>query len=432
MLSLFGSVSEVSAKVKVVPANEHGESGDAEGTYFHLYAEYQVDGSELLVFDLQISCGSHTFKEGRVVRGYLPALYAKKTASGAAVMLATPRICDAIRYAEDRKVVDKSDFQRSWQRVLDGNFIPFTIWFEDAEDLTYGFGYPVAGSFDNPASPLKFIDTKIGPSTEKAFSAWFEVDGENLLKELQLGSRFVTSEHDQAYWAIFDPAKQLLPLSCFGVAVTAHEDGASAEWVRQFYLDDRPRYWLAPESLPDTDKEGKPSKQSLVPYSSDQYYGSSPSQEFPLGFNYLRRDKLEARSSYDDDLWTIPHPDYYPAIRSDGFPFAEKGAFEQNLLRYTVDLRKERKGLLACFSIFNPIGYGTANFKELYEFYFGFDYGEKLADFGNLIDLEILDDAGPVVFEAISQPLVLPHFLISDRSVAEFVTFEFFGGGHVQ
>jgi len=415
------------AWIKSVPANEYGESGDAKGTYFHLYAKYSVGGSERLVFDLQISCGTHTFEDGRLVHGYLPALYAKETASGAAVMLATPRVCDAIRFAEDRPVADDEEFRQSWKQVVEGNFIPFTIWFEDASNLTHGFGYAAESAFDNPASPLTFVDAWVEPSSERAFSRWYKTEKDNLLKEFQIGPRFVTGEDDKAYWATFDPEKKLLPLSCTGVAITPF--GEDQREVEQYYPTARPRYWLAPEILPDTRNGEGRSKLDLVPKLGTEYYASSPSQEFPIGYNYLR---LSERDSKSDSLSSDELPDYYPAYRSDDYPFAGKGTLREERLTVSVDLRPERKGLLSCASPFNPLGYGMANFGQMYEHYFGPGYGERLVNFGKVIDLEIIDERERIELEGIPQPLALPHFLIEDKAAAEFVTFDFFGGGHVE
>lgn len=418
------------ARSERVRANEYGESGDAPGTYFHLYAEYLVGDTETLAFDIQVSCGTHVFENERVVRGYLPALYARRTASGAAVMLATPRVCDAIRMAEKREVEGAQELQAAWRRVLEGNFIPFTIWFENAEDLTFGLGFPLAESFDNPASPLKFVDARVEPSTARAFTTWFQADSGNLLQERQIGPRYVTEKEDQAYWSTFDPDKPLLPTKCFGLAVLPH-DKRSLSATSPYYPDYRPRYWFAPADLPDTGGSGKRNKRLLAPNTHIGYYGRQTA-EFPIGFNYLRRTRIDNKGSYSESPWKIAAPEVYPVIQSDGFPFAKKGAFEDRHLKLTVEITTEKKGLLACYSKFNPIGYGEENFEDFFEYFFGSNYKMRVKDFGKLIDLEINDDDGPVLFQSIPAPSTLPHFLISDQGVAEFVTFEFFGGGHVR
>ncbi|CTQ63272.1 hypothetical protein [Roseibium album] len=416
-------------RTRIVPPNEFGESGDAKGTYFRLFAEYLIDGSEPLVFDLQVSCGNHTFENGRVVHGYLPALYAKRTTSDAAVMIATPRVCDAIRYAEDRQVADTQEFRRSWTRVLEGNFIPFTVWFEDERNLAIGTGFASSSAFDNPTSRISFVDAKVEPSTADHFSSWISSDSGNLLEEIQIGPRFVTDRRHKEYWAHFDPAKSLLPLSCTGVAIIPHIDESSREIADRYYPSSlSSRYWFAPDTLPDTNKDNGISKLDLVPVLEKQYYDSSPSQEFPIGFNFLRRTKLEEGGK---DLWTIDRPDIYPVTRSDGYPFVQEDSFIGKRVEYIVDIRREKKGLLSCYSTYNPIGYGTKNFEQLYGYYFGSNYGPKLVEFGKSIDLNIVDDVGSTTYEAIEKPLALPHFLIADQAVAEFVTFEFFGGGHV-
>lgn len=412
--------------------NEYGETGGAIGTYYHLRAEYLVNKTEPLVFDLQVSCGRHTFDKGapneRTVLGYLPALYAKKTQSGAAVMLAAPRICDAIRYAEDRKVYSgESEILQSWKQVAEGNLIPFTIWFDDADDLTLGYGYAIASSFDNPDSPLSLVDVTVEPSTAKKFETWFRSDADNILTERHLGPRFATSEEDKAYWANFDPEKQLLPLKCYGVAVVSHSE-RTAKYTAKYYPEDKPDYWFAPEALPADASDGADDKRKFV-YGNGYYY--SGSHEFPKYFNYLRRREPEG-DRRPDSFWRMRLADYYPLTRNDGYPFAEKESLSSDRLVYKADLRREKKGLLSCFSLINPTGYGDENYRELYEYYFGSDYGPRLSTFGHVINLEITDDQQGVAFSSLKHPIVLPHFLIGDKAVAEFVTFEFFGGGHVR
>lgn len=408
--------------------NEHSEPGDAEGTYFRVYAAYLIGGIEELTFDFQVSCGTHHFDKDRTVHGYLPALFTKKTSSGAAVMIATPWVCDAVRFAEDRPVVADVELRRAWKRVLEGNFIPFTVWFENADNLGLGYGFAVASAFDSLSSPLRFVDARIEPSDKAAFDAWYEAGDDNLLTEVQLGPRFVTRRDDKTYWARFDPSKELLPLSCTGVAVTTHASGPSQKAVRDLYPEDRPNYWFAPEILPKRPQATGLSWLSLVPKFDKQYYGGS-SQEFPIVYNFLPKSKLAEKPA---DLWTVDQPDYYPVTRSDGYPFAKQGLFEEADLIYSVDLRPDEKGLLACYSLFNPIGYGSENFREMYEYYFGSDYGRRLVNFGETIDLEIIDKDTSTRFNSVPRPLARPHFLIADVAVAEFVSFEFFGGGHVR
>ncbi|XHC12433.1 hypothetical protein ABWH98_06235 [Labrenzia sp. ac12] len=408
------------------------ETRESAGTYFHLYAEYQVGEAERLVFDLQVSCGKHTFENGRVVRGYLPALYAKKTASNSVVMLAIPRACDAIRFSETDKEFSASEMHASWELVLDGNFIPFTIWFEDAEDLTYGVGYALAESFENLSSPLKLIDARIEPSNEHAFSKWLQSDSGNLLEEYHIGPQFVTTDANQSYWAVFDPGKAIVPTKCYGVAVVSHYEKASLWLARRLFPGNGRRYWLALQDLPNTKAQGSPSKEELFPHSSDQFYGNSPSVEFQLGINFIRRKKIRKKNEYSVRFWSIDVPEYYPAIRSDAYPVAGKNSFQNNGLKITVELLPETRGLLACYSKFNPIEYGDANPQDLYEYYFGPNYQSKVKKFGRLVDLEIRDGGEPILFHAIPALSFLPHFLIADESAAEFVTFEFFGGGHVR
>lgn len=424
------SAMEAVAKTKIEPANEFGETANATGTYFHLYAEYLVSGSEELFFDLQVSCGTHRFENGRLVRGYLPALYAKRTSSGAAVMIAIPRVCDAIRYAEDRQVLESADFKTSWQHVLNGNFIPFTIWFKDLNDLTFGYGYAIAESFKNPESPITFVGARVMPSTERAFSSWIETDTENLLKGIELGPQFATEQSSLSYWKTFDPEKRILPLACHGVAIVEHHVSINSEWVKKFYPIDKPRYWFAPRKLPKTKELGKPSLEHLAPFSFGNYYGGSPSHEFPIGFNYLRREKEKIAGN--PSLWSIDAPEYYPLVRSDAHPFVAKRSLENKNLKFTVDVSPEKRGLLACYSRFNPIGYAEDDFESLYEYHFGPEYGAQLVKFGEVVELEIVERGKHVFSGEISSPFILPNFLISDESAAEFVKFEFFGGGHVR
>ena len=427
-MSVLLSGPKAFAWVETVEANKNGESGRAKGTYFHIVVEYLVGESETLVFDLQVSCGNHEFGDGRIVHGYLPALYAKETVAGSAVMIATPRVCDAIRSAEGRPVTEAPEFKASWQGVLAGHFIPFTVWFEDAEDLTLGYGFAEASAFENPASPLAFVRAHVEPSNARTFSKWFSADKNNLLQEQQIGPRFANNEADKAYWSVFAPDKKLLPLSCMGVAVTTHGEGPSQEVVRGYYPENNPSYWLAPPDLPDRPIGGSKSKLDLVPKTGAEYYDSSPSQEFPVGYNYLRT--APTGGGVPENL-NGAYRVFYPATRTDGYPFVRESAFRSARLGYRVDLTPQKRGLLSCFSLFNPIGYGGGNFQDLYEFYFGPDYGPKLVRFGKSVDLTVTDKNGETTFEAIGSPLALPHFLIGQEAVAEFVRFEFFGGGHV-
>ncbi|PLX37209.1 MAG: hypothetical protein C0606_11975 [Hyphomicrobiales bacterium] len=211
------------------------------GVFFRYKTVIRVDGTEDVVFDNVVACSTRITRSkangSSVLAGMTPNLFIRRTKDNHAVLVTTPSICSSVRGKESRYTFSREGF-----------LPPAVVWFDDADDLTFGIAYVTQTAYESPKSRLEVISTYVGPATPEEFEAWY--DGprkENLAKQEWINPPPGTT---RARWDAFNAygAKALatrgraFPIGCFGAqrfALTAE----GSEIIRAFWPEDRPRYW---------------------------------------------------------------------------------------------------------------------------------------------------------------------------------------------
>ncbi|MDZ7629756.1 MAG: hypothetical protein U5J99_15245 [Parvularculaceae bacterium] len=146
--------------------------------YYRITAGYTVkETGENIVFDFVVACGAtvtHWRYTGESTRVSIePLVMIKPTSNGAAVLLrAYRKICEqGVNWGPEKEYGAPLDV------------LPFVIWFDDARDLSFGWGYATEDAYHNPNSKLKFEGAAVNVSSpaewkkyrEKAASQYVQV-----------------------------------------------------------------------------------------------------------------------------------------------------------------------------------------------------------------------------------------------------------------
>lgn len=137
-------------------------------TYYRIFADYTVkDTGENIVFDYVVVCGGHAIPEAFYTHS--PHLMFKATSTGEAVSVRSPRLCDPWYWGIDSRT--GKPYGRGPQP---DDFLPFTMWYPDVENLGFAFGYASDLAYESPYSRLIFNDAKIERSNREAWETWRE------------------------------------------------------------------------------------------------------------------------------------------------------------------------------------------------------------------------------------------------------------------
>ena len=141
---------------------------ELELTYYRVFADYTVkDTGENIVFDYVVVCGGYAIPEAWYTHS--PKQMFMPTSTGEAVSVRSPSLFDPwywgvnLRTGAPMKYPPQPD-----------DFLPFTMWHPDVENLGFAFGYASDLAYESPFSRLVFNDAKIERSSHEAWKAWRE------------------------------------------------------------------------------------------------------------------------------------------------------------------------------------------------------------------------------------------------------------------
>ncbi len=211
------------------------------GAYFRYTTVVRVDGKEDLVFDNVVACNTRiTRSEANgtsSLPGMTPNLFVRRTKDNHAVLISTPTLCSWAQTNTPEKNYTRRGF-----------LPPAVVWFDDADDLTFGIAYVTPTAYESAKSRLEIVSTYVGPATRAEFEAWY--DGprkENLAKQEWInpppGTTRARWDANNAYVAqALAKRGRAFPIGCVGAQRFALTDEGSGT-IRSYWPKDRPRYW---------------------------------------------------------------------------------------------------------------------------------------------------------------------------------------------
>ncbi|UES59921.1 hypothetical protein GFK91_29680 (plasmid) [Roseibium aggregatum] len=373
------------------------------GAYYHISVRYLVDKVEPLDFDVVVACGEHRLETPGSKRGTVPSVYARRTADNHAVLIGVPEVC----------LIAKSRSLGQRDGIFDGSFVPFTIWFDDADNLETGLGYGSIYAYGNATARLTFLEGKIRYATREEFADWFANDNDNLLTSAMLESL----PYDRHGWLREEAAA--VPRACYGLRLTETNE-AGQSLLKTYWPADRPEFWsevLLPKE-PRLKLEFGLATTQDVKFGA---YGSSKTDHMRnyraqdwssdgayKGYSSLNRSKLSSYLNFEF-LPTEHYPVYYNNALSvlragNGTPF----------LAADIDLRPESKGFVACYTRY-PRGMGAVTeHPEALKHYFG------IASRPDVFKIYV---NGAPQFETTGSPIITRFILQSDKGVGELSVF---------
>ncbi|MEQ8749804.1 MAG: hypothetical protein RIC52_08515 [Amphiplicatus sp.] len=138
--------------------------GVSERSFFYrMIASFiVVETGEVIDFNFVVGCGVETTwwraGGGRTERAsWTPKNMVMPTADGGAILLRPPKVCD------DRILSE-----------VPADFMPFVIWFDDVNDMDFGWGHATEAAYEGPNAKLNFVGAVITKSDAEAWKRWRE------------------------------------------------------------------------------------------------------------------------------------------------------------------------------------------------------------------------------------------------------------------
>jgi hypothetical protein len=333
------------------------EGQQTSKTFYRLKASYTYtgkNGPEPLEFDVVAGCALQLTKyiTGDVsgMSSRVPTMVAYEMSDGGAIGIAIPKAC--------RGSTTSNGF-------VPADFLPATIQYESATDLSLGMLYASEDAYDSPLAKLKFHGAGIESATEEEFKAFIASDNfkKNLIsiessKDLGAPNTPITDEmreNPRMSW------KYRVPMVCRGVARVAMPERVK-EYLGQFWKPGGPRYWMlsAQHSLQmrawlrgnaEADGEANPLTPPEVTVNGIPFTKYDIEIERTGGGIVTRKGggSLAARNPRNDFIYYLP-PDYFPYKMISAPPWLEKTDEMTRSNRVTVLSQNRFKGFMFCYT----------------------------------------------------------------------------------
>lgn len=317
--------------------------------YFRFKAKYTVIATgEVVEFDLVRPCfvvsgrditGDSVGLPPHKPSGYFNGIskFPKVTSDHHAIVVRIPRACDGDTTANGKVPKD---------------LLPFTTWFDDADDLSYGWQYTSEDAYKSSFAKLRFDGASIEAAGKSDFLAWQRQAHDDFRPTKLLQSPFGFS------FELLSSSDDIAS-SCWGVKrLTLPSE--IRELAKAVQPEDHPRFWTVP-----------PQKENRSPIQDMLYKAVWGTESDRHRFNDgNHRSVLEWGLDVADGLESVPtrlngalgrprvrSPDFFPLISAPyGLPFMTPERLAAPTLYFDVDVRPEMRGFTACYAITSAMG----------------------------------------------------------------------------
>lgn len=322
-------------------APEFVRSQQNRGVYFRLLAKYQY-GNEIVDFDIVAGCAVRVTRYGDGGSSYDafldPRIFAKATKGGGAIWQIVPSACLRETTANGKVPRD---------------FLPGAVWFDSAQDFSFGVAYVTEDAFENPKSKLKFLGASIVAATREEWEAFQPAAKENLVNPKRFGRGVYQPTPEEIAANLWN--KKVLaewrPTSnCYLVARYQVSDQTAIKVIREQRPSSQPRFWTLPKDkmnelerrIYSRDRGGVEVRG--VPSSDYFHLGAYQAQAFPTR---ARGGMLYSDGSAGDSL---PH-EIYPIKMGDGLPWLTPDLANADPIYTEVDLDQgANRGFAYCYA----------------------------------------------------------------------------------
>lgn len=321
-----------------------------------MYAEFIVkDTRERVVFDYVAACGGRVFSNPHTTPTAFiaehPQMIYQAVGDGAAMGLRTINMCESDSWQPVR-----GGPKRGKSRIPE-NLRPQAIWFDDVNDLGFGWGYISDDAYEGPRAKIEFVAASLERTDKAAWLAWrekAEAEYEQIGALPGPWGYSPSSSIEQQEFVHSLGAGTGVAAGCGGTmthvqvstslvsdAIEEYTAGAKEKWVASpAYTDDFSKLW------------GEPS--FLKGYDSLRAVRSLDVTLYDRGTLSRDHDTFVSPGSSDTSKTGLSYSDIYPMLprsRSMGLDIDEP----QEEYYRTLLFEESYKGFGACYTLGRPI-----------------------------------------------------------------------------
>lgn len=310
-------------------------------SYFRFKAQYTVLATgEVVKFDLVRPCFSVMGRDmaGDSVglppsnpSGYFNGVnvFPKVTSDHHLIVLWVPRACDGETTANGRVQAD---------------LLPYIVWFENADDMAYGWQYVSEDAYKSPLATVRFDGATIESADQADFLAWQRRAPADFRP-----SKWVQSPYGFSFEELHTNS---LAVSCWGVRRFTLPDQirsfADAAWPPE-----HPRFWMVPLQQQKRTPDQNTLYRSIWANESLQYRFNDGNPAGVLSYGFDGGHALQSVPTRLDGALDSPKarpPDFFPLVSSPyGVPFVTPERMAASNLYFDVDTRPEMRGFFTCY-----------------------------------------------------------------------------------
>ncbi len=310
--------------------------------YYRLVAKYQ-HANQIIDFDIVVGCGVRVTRYGDGGSSYDafrdPVAYVKAIKGGAAVMQIVPSACLG-ETSENGKVPD--------------DFLPGAVWFEHADDLSFGIAYVTEDAFESPRSQLKFLGAAIQPATRSDYIAFEPMAATNLIDPRPLFTIMPPPDIDKLRRHLGDSkalAKVRPSMDCRSMQRLHVSHPMQRAIIREYWPTSRPHYWMPSEqTLKEIEKKIHLWNKMIVD-------GRPAGDYFHLNWHAANGFPTRAQGGRlytKHKEWDPLPPTVFPLRTDEGIPWITKNHATATTLYRDIDIGKGMyQGFAYCYGSIN-------------------------------------------------------------------------------
>ncbi len=306
--------------------------------YFRLLAKYQHE-DETIDFDVVAGCGVRVTRYGDGDSSYDasrdPVIFAKRTRDGGAIWQIMPGACGG---------------ETTENGLVPKDFLPGALWFDNADDFSFGIAYVTEDAFENPKSKLKFLGASVHKATREEWEAFQPVAATNLVdsRPFTWGNPKPTDPKEilANLWNKEEVAAWRPAINCYFVQRYHLTDPAAQRALRQHWPSSQPRFWMPQldqyrslnEKIKNTEFNGVPQRQIFS-------FGHYQSRAFPTRTGGGMLGSGRPGSQFPSEI--------FPLRSDDGIPWLNRELGDAPIIYRDIDLDGGRnRGFAYCYSSF--------------------------------------------------------------------------------
>lgn len=236
------------------------------GYFYRFSANYSHNG-ESLNFDYVVACNIRvtSYRDGGTSNDstYTPKVMMMPTSDGGAIMVRTIRACKGETTANGDVPED---------------LFPMAIWFDDINDMTFGWGYATEDAYESELSQLEFHGAKIEVSNRERWEAWREASAEGFQAVGMITTPWGLTYNEPWYGRSnkkpYDHTQRNVPFSCDGYYRQEIPETVQKS-IKAFVPLTSTRYW-SPRNK---------DEQQILEILARAEYGDGRDKEFITGFS---------------------------------------------------------------------------------------------------------------------------------------------------